>query len=338
MVKSLVSDRARALVKLGQASYLQVHSTADLFHFCQDIGKVLGTKIGLAIRRIITQLTKEGLTGEEKQELETQLSQMQIQKQAYRQQIEQINKTVHPFDEADHLQYGQEVETRLTHCFTALSAIAQKLDIDITLPKASKILKQIPDIAAGIDSWQEWLSEEMKEQTVGKSTLYRAWVEKAVLPYAYWQVHLTKVPRRKKDRALRQYYSDRVDKAKQRFEQHTLTGQLEECQREPIVNWAFQMAACFHRSSSQVEGRNGYLAFVHHAHKGIPEQRRKVLTVVHNFDIRRVDGLTPAQRLFKKDFPDLFEFILENVKDFPPPRTRSKKSKQSISFLTGGQC
>lgn len=338
MVKGLVSDRARALVKLGQANYLNVHSTADLFHFCQDIGKVLGTKIGLGIRRISTQLTKEGLSIEEKQDLETQLDQMQIQKQAYRQQIEHINKTVHPFDEADHLQYGPQVETKLTHCFTAFSAIAEQLDIDIALSKASKILKQIPDIAAGIDSWQEWLDEEMKEQTLGKSALYREWVEKVVLPHAYWQVHLTKVPRRKKDRSLYLYYCDRADKAKQRFEQHCLTGQLKECRREPIVNWAFQMAASFHRSSSQVEGRNGYLAFVHHAHKGIPEQRRKTLTVVHNFDIRRPDGLTPAQRLFKKDFPDLFEFILENVKDFPLPRTRSKKTRQYVASLVGGQC
>lgn len=337
MIKGLVSDRARALVKLGQASYLKVHSTADLFHFCQDIGKVLGTKIGLGLKRIKTQLTKEGLNIAEKPDLEAQLNQMQIQKQAYRQQIECLNKTVHPFDEADHLQYGSQVETRLTHSFTALSAIAGQLDIDIALSKASKILKQIPDIAAGIDSWQEWLSEEMKEQTLGKSALYREWLEKVVLPYAYWQVHLAKVPRRKKDRCLRQYYCDRVDKAKQRFEQHSLTGQLQEWQREPIVNWAFQMAASFHRSSSQVEGRNGYLAFVHHAHKGLPEQRRKVLTVVHNFDVRRVDGLTPAQRLFKKNFPDLFEFILENVKDFPIPRIRSKKARQHVTPLAGGQ-
>ncbi len=45
-VKSLVSDRATALVKLGKADYLGVVSMPDLFHFNQDIGKAVGLQIG----------------------------------------------------------------------------------------------------------------------------------------------------------------------------------------------------------------------------------------------------------------------------------------------------
>jgi hypothetical protein len=36
----------------------------------------------------------------------------------------------------------------------------------------------------------------------------------------------------------------------------------------------------------------------------------KVLTIIHNFDIKRDDGTTAAQRLFEKPFPDLFEWLL----------------------------
>ena len=152
------------------------------------------------------------------------------------------------------------------------------------------------------------------------------WLLQEVLPYAYWQVHLGKVSRRKRDKDLRDYYKNRAEVSEQRCQQAKLTNQLTQAEKEEYINWAFQMAVTFHRASSQVEGRNGYLSFVHRAHKGIREQRQEVLTVVHNYDIRRADGKTPAQRLFKRDFPSLFDFILENVTDFPSPRTRKSNA------------
>ena len=102
--------------------------------------------------------------------------------------------------------------------------------------------------------------------------------------------------------------------------------------QEVLFEMAYQMANSFQRSSSQVEGRNGYLAFIHHSQKGIPEQKRKALTVIHNFDTKREDGSTPAQRLFKREFPDLFEFLCSNVTGFKEPRKRKNK-KLKISLL-----
>ena len=46
-----VSDRASALIKLGGKKYLDVSSMPDLFHFLQDFGKSIGSKLGLAVRR-----------------------------------------------------------------------------------------------------------------------------------------------------------------------------------------------------------------------------------------------------------------------------------------------
>ncbi|MFT6740568.1 MAG: hypothetical protein ACJAVF_002077 [Paraglaciecola sp.] len=47
---------------------------------------------------------------------------------------------------------------------------------------------------------------------------------------------------------------------------------------------------------------------------------------MHNFDIRREDGSTPAQRLFDRNFPNLFEHILENVTGFVEPRKKRRNS------------
>ncbi len=48
------------------------------------------------------------------------------------------------------------------------------------------------------------------------------------------------------------------------------------------------VAAVPPRSSSQTEGRNGYLAFINHDHRGFPKNRLQALTVIHNYDVRRV--------------------------------------------------
>ncbi len=39
-----------------------------------------------------------------------------------------------------------------------------------------------------------------------------------------------------------------------------------------------------------------------------------------NYDTHRRDGSTPAQRLYGKQFPDLFEWIVEHIDDVPLPR------------------
>lgn len=324
-VKLLVSDRASALIKLGKEEHLNSFSIPDLFHFMQDISRAAGAKLHLQLDKLYKQASKEGLTTSEKEELAKKIAIKEENCATYNAHKEAINHLVHPFDKEDKLIEPQAIENGLNQLFTKIRGVAQTASIDISLEKGNKIIRQIPDIAQGIGTWQNWLKEEVK--LLDLLAPKQDWLLHQVLPYAYWQVHLGKVSGRKRDKELRKYYTDRAQVAEQRFQQATLTNELTQAEKEKYVNWAFQMAATFHRASSQVEGRNGYLSFMHRAHKGIREQRQEVLTVVHNFDIRRADGKTPAQRLFKRDFPSIFDFILENVTDFPAPRSRKTKIK-----------
>jgi hypothetical protein len=88
--------------------------------------------------------------------------------------------------------------------------------------------------------------------------------------------------------------------------------------------WAAEHAKAFQRASSAVEGRNGALAQLHHNQRGLPKQRYKVWTVLHNFDCRAPDGTTPAARFFRRGFPDLFETVLLKIDDLPRPRKRNQ--------------
>ena len=68
------------------------------------------------------------------------------------------------------------------------------------------------------------------------------------------------------------------------FQAHAITTQLALEVLEDWKAWATQRTKAFQRTSSAVEGRNGYLSQMHHHHRGLPKQRYKVWTVLHNFD------------------------------------------------------
>ena len=64
---------------------------------------------------------------------------------------------------------------------------------------------------------------------------------------------------------------------------------------------------------------------MHHNQRGLPKQRYKVWTILHNFDGRAADGTTPAARFFQRTFPDLFETGLSHIEALPQPRKRQRQ-------------
>jgi hypothetical protein len=75
-----------------------------------------------------------------------------------------------------------------------------------------------------------------------------------------------------------------------------------------------ELAQLFQRSSSCVEGRNGVLSLNHHRFHRLNPRSLKVLTIIHNFDARRKDGSTAAERFFGAKHENLFEFLVANVR------------------------
>lgn len=299
----------------------------DLFHFMQDLGKSVGGQLGLQYQRAVKKLSTINRQSDHYKLLKKDLLAKQSRLQAYKEQRQMLNKLVHPFNAQDQFTEAQTLKNQLHIGYTKIRTLAKQASIDISLNRATKILNQIPDMAGGIDYWIKWLKLKISQLDLTEPEL--KWLLQAVLPYAYWQVHWAKTTRKKKDKELNLYYKQRLQNAQNRFESHSLSRAIIEDRKDQLVGWAFKQVATFHRASSRVEGRNGYLAFVHHAHKGIPKKRRKALTVIHNFDIRGQDGKTPAQRLFNNQFPNLFEYIVDNMRQLPRPRKR--KTKVQIS-------
>ena len=66
------------------------------------------------------------------------------------------------------------------------------------------------------------------------------------------------------------------------------------------------------------------LSLKHHGWHRLSDSKLKVLTVIHNFYVRRKDGSTPAHRFFGKPHDDLFEHLLNKVPMLGRPKTHGE--------------
>jgi Family of unknown function (DUF6399) len=83
---------------------------------------------------------------------------------------------------------------------------------------------------------------------------------------------------------------------------------------------AKRLAAVFQRSSSNVEGRNGYLSLRSHQLRGLDlPRKRECFTAIHNFFLTRPDGTTAAERFFGQKPRSMFAAILDAVELAPAP-------------------
>ena len=101
------------------------------------------------------------------------------------------------------------------------------------------------------------------------------------------------------------------------FESGGALGTLSPMAQSQLKDKAKTLAEVFQRSSSNVEGRNGYLSLRNHQLRGLDHPRKRAcLTAIHNFFLTRPDGTT-AERFFGQKPRSMFAAILEAV-DIPP--------------------
>jgi Family of unknown function (DUF6399)/IclR helix-turn-helix domain len=332
-VRYLVSDRAKALIQLAQQG-LECLSIPDMFHLIHDIVKSYSLALGRQLQQARRELQKaeDGLQKSQALDRQPHLSstvrqQVEVRQaevrrweaiqHEYRPRLEALSLTLHPFAIDDSApQTSAQVEHRLHIQVEAMEAFAHTQQLPNRQMAMHKIKKQLPALAALVDFWWAGVRQDLESAAV--SHLWWPWAQETLLPKVYWehQVTRTRCVRRK---AKMQQALEVVSSA---FATHALTRCLPPQALGDWYAWATRQVQAFQRASSAVEGRNGYLAQMHHNQRGLPKQRYKVWTVLHNFDCRAADGTTPASRFFRRGFPDLFETVLGHIDDLPRPRKR----------------
>jgi uncharacterized protein DUF6399 len=103
--------------------------------------------------------------------------------------------------------------------------------------------------------------------------------------------------------------------------------ELSEAEQSQLNQQAKELAEVFQRSSSNVEGRNGYLSLRNHQLRGLDRPRKRAcLTAIHNFFLTRSDGTTAAERFFGQKPRSLFAAILDAVAIPPAPLSPPRRA------------
>jgi hypothetical protein len=328
-----VSDRAKALIQLAEQG-LECLSMPDFFHCLHDVGKSYALAIGQRLRHAQQELTKtkEALArrqGLPRAEYDAPRAQALVEgrqaevrqwdevRHLSRGHLEPLSLTLHPFRIADAApQTSAQVESTLQATLAAIEACAQRHQWPTRHNAMIKVRKQVPALAALVDFWWEGVGQDLAHAAI--SSPWRQWARESLLPWVYWGHQMTHTRCARSKARMRQVW----ETVRAAFHTHALTQRLPAQALEAWHAWATEQVQAFHRASSAVEGRNSALAQLHHNQRGLPKQRYKVWTILHNFDCRAPDGTTPATRFFRRTFPDLFETVLAQIEGLPRPRQR----------------
>lgn len=334
-VLSLVSDRAKALIKLAETG-LKCLSIPDVFHLIHDLVKAYSLAIWSRLRQarqaashaqehlaMCQASPPSGVAVQQAQAL-VAASEAEVQRwegvhRAYRDHLEQLSLLVHPWRLVDSTrQTSADVERQLRAEITAIETLLETHALPVKKKALDKVRRQLADLSAVVDLWWQGVWQDLRQ--VALTPMWTRWVDELLLPLLYWH-----------EQALRTRGSQRKAKVLQAlqaveeaFAAHPITHQLAPEVLAGWQAWAAEHARAFQRASSAVEGRNGYLSQMHHNHRGLPKRRYKVWMMLHNFDCRASDGTTPASRFFRRAFPDLFETVLSTIADVPRPRQRNQ--------------
>ncbi len=331
----LVSDRAKALIQLAEQGF-ECLSMPDFFHFMHDIVKSYSLALGRRVRQthqelleaqaVLARLQGQPHAAHEVPEAQalvatrqTEVTRWEEAHHTYRRHLETLSLTLHPFRLADSApQTSAQVESHLQATVEAIEVFAQGHQLPVRHAAIAKVRKQVPALAALVDFWWAGVRQDMAHAAI--SPMWGQWAEEVLLPLVYWEHHVAHTRCARRKAKIRQA----LEAMQGAFGHHALTRCLPPQALKEWHVWATQRVKAFQRTSSAVEGRNGYLSQMHHNHRGLPKQRYKVWTALHNFDCRAADGTTPASRFFRRTFPDLFETVLAKIEDLPRPRKRNQ--------------
>lgn len=338
----MVSDRAKALIKLATEGF-GCASVADLFHALRSLGQPIGSALGRQQARFAKQHQslqakwetaktegKRNSLAQLLKALSTQQATVCQDQQHYHETIRAISLSIHPFDlERHEAQTLGDLETGLVNPLRQLRTLAQTYGGAKAIQAIETFDKQLPDIARGIHAWWGWVTQALATQTA--SVEVQNWVIGTLLPWVYWRVQTDKTQKSE----LKSRYQQAADKAAQALLAHPLTQIMGAAEQQIWIDWARWMVSNYQRTSSAVEGRNGYLTRLHHSGRGFCQHTLKTLTIIHNFHLQRPDGTTAAQRLFDYEFPDLFDWVVDHMGALPLARQSQKAHHPNPFHLEG---
>lgn len=350
-----ISDEAKGLLAhVGRD--LDAHHSTDLFHLQHEVSQAMS----LALRRAEQQAETEEAKAKAHWQAQcaAELAYLQcrpgpgrppafaaridraldayvqasLARERAQAQRAQSKALINAFSALDHpyeLQHGQaqtpeQLQTRSEALFARLEAIAEEVDLSdrlcAHLAKAKRLTHSLVATLAFF-----FMTITTRVQALNLAPAIEQALLNELIPALYLQRVAERSAHAEQRHRLRALSAQRLAPLQQPA--HPIQSLDAETQRH-LEQVAGECADLFQRSSSCVEGRNGFLALYQHGHHRLSPRKQQVLTALHNFAIRRPDGTTAAERFFAQPHPSLFEQVLERMPWPARPARRRPRPKK----------
>ena len=341
-VACLVSDKAKALVKLAKVSYHCIN-VSDLYHMLTYVTKFMKFKFNTEIKKVQTQIKKVQKSLESKAistagrveksnaitQLENKILDIQKSQASYRTQLHNISVAVHPFNfKTSQSQTSLEVEQSLKMSAAELRRIQSECGFCDKYKYLNTFENQIEKAASQIDRWWQWV--QTSSQQFGLTGSEKHWLHHVLLPVIYWQQQLAKARRP----SIKKSYQHALTQAQQKLTSDPMTQNISDARCIELETWAKWISGKFQRTTSPIEGRNALLSLAYSATKGLSKEQLRSRTVIDNYFTTRSDGTTAMER-FANLKPDcLITYLVNNLGELPLPRAtkcRDPVIKRSVA-------
>jgi hypothetical protein len=333
------SDEGSGLVKYVEKE-LGAHHSSDLFHGQQEITRAISAPFRAKVKHAEAayEASKAALMSLEKnrekivaksesatpwydlvQQIKTEESNVKTtarllqEVKQHQEGASEAKKALgilyHPYDLATGTpQKAEEISKKMDQQLTIIETAATGAGLSENsmkrLAKARRVFQLMVSTIAFF-----WLTVKQQVIALGLSPELEALMHELLIPGLYLQL----VSKKAKSSAERKRIAKLAAELLARLDLFSTWCCLPASERERIKDTALQCAQLFQRSSSCVEGRNGYLSLRHHSSHRLSKQKLGALTVIHNFFIKRPNETTAAERFFEAKHNDLFKYLLDNL-------------------------
>ncbi len=280
-IKSLVSDRAKALIQLAVKG-MGCQSIPDLFHAMRCLSRSIGVRLGGKLARTKKKLQKTQREIRERYDRQKPVSAQLNQRlcwlqqeyqfietglNTYRSYIYQISTLVHPFViNENKFQTGNNVAKMMRELLPQLAALGQTYQLSSIEKALEQFSSQINGIAVGIDLWWQNIAQNLFLEQIDAFT--QNWLLTCLLPEVYWFSLVSKT----KNPELLEIYQKAWFQAHQQLLTDPFTQKLENWEINRWRDWSTLMVSKFQRTTSAIEGRNGYLSRLHDSGRGLERE------------------------------------------------------------------
>ena len=340
-VLCLASDRAKSIIKFTKEA--KIKSITDLFHMQQSVVKLFRYAFASKLKTLnkshkkaedeLSTLIKldekpELIAKQEKaiKAIEHQKNTINIGQTRYREQLKAISINTHPFDAHSNAKTAEVLSEQLNNSLHELRSIAKDCSISDGKKRLNYFENHIPDMVRLIALWWQWVEIDLKRQSCSAELII--WLKTRLLPMLYWKQQIKKS---RANQSLRDYYKNLYAQAEKNLRNDPLTDKY---LSDRWTSWAKDFVMKFQRSTSQIEGHNAILSERNHCLRGMSALHIKTDVVLNNHWIKRDDGKTATERLFKFKPPDLLQWLDDNMPELALPRKRRKNLKEFSPLLS----